>query len=167
MTTPNFETIYDAHESTMLKDAYEAITACDLWGWMKAYVPEEGQGFMFSNHPNLARIDKEMKYGGHSGSSYGWTMRQMESIAKIGWEEHRNRVREARANRELKEWAKQSETNRELKRWTQNQGVEQWIQDLPRVLLPTYNGACPCRRAQGHTSGWCGVAGGGVPGCEH
>ena len=29
------------------------------------------------------------------------------------------------------------------------------------------NRACPCRRDQGYTSGWCGVAGGGVPACEH
>lgn len=27
--------------------------------------------------------------------------------------------------------------------------------------------ACPCRRAEGHTTGWCGVAGGGVPACDH
>lgn len=26
---------------------------------------------------------------------------------------------------------------------------------------------CPCRAAQGFTNGWCGVAGGGVPGCDH
>ena len=27
--------------------------------------------------------------------------------------------------------------------------------------------ACPCRAAKGHKHGWCGVAGGGVPGCDH
>ncbi len=26
---------------------------------------------------------------------------------------------------------------------------------------------CPCRLKDGHAYGWCGVAGGGVPGCEH
>lgn len=26
---------------------------------------------------------------------------------------------------------------------------------------------CSCRRKEGFTSGWCGVAGGGVPGCDH
>ena len=26
---------------------------------------------------------------------------------------------------------------------------------------------CHCRKAAGFTSGWCGVAGGGVPGCDH
>ena len=165
MTTPPFETIYSAHESEMLRDAYQAITTCDLWDWLRTYTPEKG--FMFSGHPNLTRINAEIKYDGHSGASHAMTMRVMESIAKVGWDEHKNRVREARANRQLQKWAEESAINRELKRWTQNQGVQQWIQDVPRVLLPTYNGACPCRRAQGHTSGWCGVAGGGVPGCEH
>lgn len=27
--------------------------------------------------------------------------------------------------------------------------------------------ACPCRSRRGYKHGWCGVAGGGVPGCEH
>eukprot|EP00047_Mylnosiga_fluctuans_P017472 m.61617 g.61617 ORF g.61617 m.61617 type:complete len:135 (+) comp7095_c0_seq1:88-492(+) len=27
--------------------------------------------------------------------------------------------------------------------------------------------ACMCRREQGYTEGWCGVAGGGVPACDH
>ena len=26
---------------------------------------------------------------------------------------------------------------------------------------------CPCRAAKGYAHGWCGVAGGGVPGCDH
>jgi hypothetical protein len=41
------------------------------------------------------------------------------------------------------------------------QGPEEYSR---RHTLPP---ACPCRRAQGHTTGWCGVAGGGVPGCDH
>ncbi len=43
------------------------------------------QGFMFSDAPELREIDLHMKYGGHSGSSYAWTMRNMEYIAKNGW----------------------------------------------------------------------------------
>lgn len=146
MTTPDFETIYEDFECEMLKDAYQAITACDLWGWMKEYTPKEGMGFMFSRHDNLDRIDKEMKYGGHSGSSYGWTMRVMEDIAKRGWERHLNAVRQARAEHALQDWAR----------------AQRKLPDFP-----TYSGACPCRARKGYTSGWCGVAGGGVPGCEH
>lgn len=44
------------------------------------------QGFMFNDAQEVRDIDREMKYGGHSGSSYGWTMRNMEYIAKKGWD---------------------------------------------------------------------------------
>lgn len=77
--------LYSRAEAEMLADADKAITECDLWGWLLEYTPGETGGFMFGNHPNLTRINNAMKYGGHSGSSYGWTMRQMEYIAKHGW----------------------------------------------------------------------------------
>lgn len=140
MFIPDFESVYEPFEVMMLKDVYTAITACELWDWMRMYSPEDGKGFMFTSHPNLDRIEKEMKFDGHSGASWGWTMRTMESIAKNGWEAHKNKVRAAKAERELERWA--SEQRRE-------------------------GTACPCRRAQGYKDGWCGVAGGGVPGCEH
>jgi hypothetical protein len=46
------------------------------------------QGFMFSDAPELRDIDLHMKYDGHSGASYGWTMRNMEHIAKNGWDSY-------------------------------------------------------------------------------
>jgi hypothetical protein len=112
----NFPLHYSKLEREMLADAYQAITACDLWDWMKNYTPDKG--FVFSSHPNLDRINAALKYTGHSGTSYGWMMRTMENIAKLGW-------------------------NNAL------------------------NPPCMCREAKGLTSGWCGVAGGGVPGCDH
>lgn len=33
--------------------------------------------------------------------------------------------------------------------------------------IKRHGAACPCRRAQGKVTRWCGVAGGGVPACEH
>jgi hypothetical protein len=27
--------------------------------------------------------------------------------------------------------------------------------------------ACACRKAKGYSKGWCGIAGGGVPACDH
>lgn len=81
-----YNNLYDDNEAMMLQDADDAITKCNLWTWLKDYEPEDGKGFMFGNHPNLDKINNAMTYGGHSGSSYGWTMRCMESIAKDGWE---------------------------------------------------------------------------------
>ena len=37
----------------------------------------------------------------------------------------------------------------------------------PNLALPIKTTACPCRKAKGLTEGWCGVAGGGVPACDH
>lgn len=87
-TMQNFPPHYSKLEREMLTDAYQAITACDLWEWMKHYKPDKG--FMWSSHPNLDRINAAMKYDGHSGCSYGWTMRTMENIAKLGWKDALN-----------------------------------------------------------------------------
>ena len=129
MTTPNFEVLYRTNECEMLHDAYKAITECNLWDWMEHYVPHKNEGFMFAHHPNLDRLSDSIKYQGHSGSSYGWTMRTMEAIAKSGgWEPFRDA---------------------QLKLWPANRPV------------------CFCRKKAGYPIGWCGVAGGGVPSCEH
>ena len=139
MLTPPFETVYTTFETPMLRDAFQAITVCDLWDWLRTYTPEPGRGFMFGNHPNQERINQAMTYTGHSGASYAWTMRAMEDIAKNGWEDHRNRARRARAIRKLEEWARKRRKT----------------------------STCPCRAARGFQEGWCGVAGGGVPACDH
>jgi hypothetical protein len=71
---------------------------------MKTYVPEAGKGFMFSNPPpKLQHINNKIHelYDGHSGGSYGWTMRQIEDIAKNGWEAWVTRVRSWRSEEEV------------------------------------------------------------------
>lgn len=141
MTTPDFDSIYTPFETAMLKDAYNAITKADLWEWMRRKSTPGPDGFMFSSAIELAIINAEMSFDGHSGSSYGWTMRQMESIAKRGWEEHKNQVRRNRAVQQLNEWAK-------------------------KVRDPSGH-PCMCRVRKGYDFGWCGVASGGVPGCEY
>ncbi len=116
--------IYSKFEAMMLQDADAAITECGLWEWMSTYNPPDGKGFMFSNHPNQDKINAAMKFDGHSGASYGWTMRTMQKIARIGW-------------------------------------------DKFATVAATENPPCPCRRKAGYWAGWCGVAGGGVPACDH
>ncbi len=86
----DYTELYDEEDIVeMLQDMDNAITECGLWDWLKNYEPEHGKGFMFSNHSNLERIQEKIKYGGHSGSSYGWTMRVMERVAKQGWDNFR------------------------------------------------------------------------------
>ena len=40
---------------------------------------------MFWNHPTLQEIGRKIEGDGHSGSSFAYVMRFMESIRKRGW----------------------------------------------------------------------------------
>jgi len=77
-------TKFDAHSQEMLADAYKTITKLELWTTMKED-PGDG-GFMFSNHEFIRTISANLEFGGHSGSSFGWTMRIMQRLAMEGWD---------------------------------------------------------------------------------
>lgn len=71
----------------MLVNAWNAITQLELWGYMSQSI----DSYMFSNAPEVDRISRKMEelgYNGHSGYSFGWTMRQMQYIAKYGEEKY-------------------------------------------------------------------------------
>ena len=80
----DFSFINDVSTRSMLDDAYKAVTLTESWNFM-AEDPGSG-GFMYSRDPRYTPIGKALKYDGHSGTSYGWTMRQIQMIANIGWE---------------------------------------------------------------------------------
>lgn len=105
MTTPPFHTVYSTFEVPLLEDAYLAVNAAGMMDWIASYTPEEGRGFMLGSHPNQHLINAHLKFAGHSGASYGWTMRVIQDIARRGWEEHRNHVRQIRAVSKLELWA--------------------------------------------------------------
>ena len=69
----------------MVEDAYKAVTKANRWGFLRRPDVPGPNGFMFSEWPEMKDIDTHMEYGGHSGGSYGSTMRVMEFIAKWGW----------------------------------------------------------------------------------
>ena len=92
---PDFSSLYTADECVMLEDAYNAISQCELWDWMATFNPHANEGFMFSTHPNLERISSAMKYAGHSGASWAWTLRNMQAIAKVGgWDAYKQLMTE-------------------------------------------------------------------------
>lgn len=73
------------------KSAHKTITTCELWNWLRNYDVDESRGFMFTRDcPELDRINEELMKDpvndGHSGASYGCTMRVMEYIAKNGYD---------------------------------------------------------------------------------
>jgi hypothetical protein len=81
----DFSFVEDVATGEMFDDAYKAIEA--VWGGWEFMERDPGEGgFMFSGDPYSAAIQKNMKYDGHSGASYGWTMRVMQKIARVGWD---------------------------------------------------------------------------------
>ena len=84
ITDAEFNTISDEHARFMLKNAHQAITSTEYWHYMRTF---SEQSFMISDSPAVSRIMSKMSqlgYDGHSGSSFGWTMRHMEFLAKNG-----------------------------------------------------------------------------------
>lgn len=84
----------DSWTADMVRDAMNAIVEAtesasfkergiDGWLYLHNYTPMEGRGFMFSDDSTVNTFQSYMKVG-HSGSSYGHTMRQIEFIAKYG-----------------------------------------------------------------------------------
>jgi hypothetical protein len=70
----------DSHDRMMVKDAYETAVRLELLDEIKNLNPQNG--FMFTDNPIINNIYKNLNYTGHSGSSFGWTMREVEYLAK-------------------------------------------------------------------------------------
>jgi len=79
-----FEFIRDKHSRYLLINAFEAITETETWD----FVSLERESFMFDNSPEIYKIMNAMEKSsyppGHSGCSFGWTMRQMQFLANHG-----------------------------------------------------------------------------------
>jgi len=90
----DFSFMEDGHARNMIQDALFAVEKVP--GGMEEMMRDPGNmGFMFSLNAESdirQRIDMELyetPTGGlHSGASYGWTMRQVQSIARLGWDEY-------------------------------------------------------------------------------
>jgi hypothetical protein len=78
-----FEYIKDNWTRDMLINAWQAINITETWDFVKQPI----ESFMFSNDPRVNIIYnkiEELGYTGHSGSSFGCTMRTMQYIATYG-----------------------------------------------------------------------------------
>lgn len=88
MQSSDFLKIKDESSRFMLENAYNAITLSEGWDFMRTFNDNQN-GFMFSDNPMTGKIMSKMEelgYSGHSGFSFGWTMRNMEFLAKHGKE---------------------------------------------------------------------------------
>ena len=89
-----YDFVNDEYMRDFLKSAHKAISLCELWNWLRIYEPEPNKGFMWSKTPELDRLNQQMWKDPinvyHSGSSYGLVMREMEYIAKNGYNNYKN-----------------------------------------------------------------------------
>ena len=80
------------HTRSYVKDAYEVITRNEWWVPFREALKSRGvnpdTGFMFTDDPFYQKIQNAIHStaigGGHSGSSMGYVMREMEVIALYG-----------------------------------------------------------------------------------
>uniref|UniRef100_A0A6C0B0K2 Uncharacterized protein n=1 Tax=viral metagenome TaxID=1070528 RepID=A0A6C0B0K2_9ZZZZ len=81
----------DESSRIMYTTAHAALTLLELWDFVKK---DPGPlGFMYSGAPEVDQIYakvEELGYSGHSGASFGCTLRTMQYIAKNGYDNFRN-----------------------------------------------------------------------------
>ena len=83
----DFSFIADGMTRQLASTSYNSVTALNMWDFFQEFQPEEGKGFMFSNHPKLTQLENyiEKTYNvGHSGASWGCSMRIIQFIANNG-----------------------------------------------------------------------------------
>lgn len=84
----DFSFISDESTRFFVEDAYKAVDSTPgAWDVLRTWEPENG--FMFSHHSVIHAVSKKLD-GGHSGASYGFTMRHMQLLAKVGIEKYRS-----------------------------------------------------------------------------
>jgi hypothetical protein len=91
-TEYNFAFITNLQNRAFLVSAFKAITNCELWPWFNDF--DSSNNFMFSSCSEIdllrAELSKDRINGYHSGASYGFVLRQMEYIAKNGYEKYKS-----------------------------------------------------------------------------
>jgi hypothetical protein len=65
-----------------LDDVYNAVEKAGAWEWLK----NTNEKFMTCTHPMMNKIYELLEYKGHSGATFAYVLRHMESIAKDGWD---------------------------------------------------------------------------------
>ena len=91
-----FEFIESIHTRHMIENGYQAVNCLELWDFLSKFDPEEGKGFMFTDCNEINRIGEKMEElpnsPGHSGSSFAFTMRHLQYIAKHGLDKYKRDI---------------------------------------------------------------------------
>jgi hypothetical protein len=82
----DFSFISDENEKKILTNMYKAVDAEDVWDFLKA--GPSGGSFMFSEEASerLSGVSKAVENDGHSGASFACTLREIQFIARHGWD---------------------------------------------------------------------------------
>ena len=91
MTTPPLQhwksiTVYDCEFNQELKTMADTIDKLNLWNWFKTESPPEDKGYSWWGHPNIMLISNKLPNNPHSGATFSFALRQMQSIAKHGFD---------------------------------------------------------------------------------
>ena len=86
---------YTINEIDMLRDATQAVNTTD-GGWTILREFNDPKGFSWTQQPDVRKIDRNIKYEGHSGTSHAWVMRTMQEIAITGLDKFSEKVLEYR-----------------------------------------------------------------------
>ena len=81
---PDFSYITDTTSRNCIASGYKGVQRTEGWNAIRNFT---GESFMFTSDPEITRVMNAVndEYGGgHSGSSIGWTMRQLERISRVG-----------------------------------------------------------------------------------
>ena len=86
----NLSKFLDEYKSHDIEDGIRAVDAVEGgWEFLRGYEVHPMKGFMFADpEPILTEIGNNL-HKGHSGASYGGTMRSLHYIAKYGLREYR------------------------------------------------------------------------------
>ena len=82
----DFSFIRDENEKRVLTNMYRAVEAEGVWDFIKTG-PSGGE-FMFSKEADerLSGVNKAVEDDGHSGASFACTLREIQFIARYGWD---------------------------------------------------------------------------------
>jgi len=86
---PDFTFIDSEHTRDIIESAYNTICNMNEWDFMRRYKPSNETGYMCDRNPRVVNIICKIdeNFQGHSGSSLMITMRCIQKIAIIGFEE--------------------------------------------------------------------------------
>ena len=90
MNNEIFNYLNDKDTQEMFLNAYQAIQLTETWDFMKKDI----ETYMWGKNPEITIILNKMSelgYGGHSGGSFSWIMREMQFIAQNGLEAHKKK----------------------------------------------------------------------------